>query len=42
MAGADEIARIGVGQDAADVAFITSYGPLELIAQWVTVGSRLQ
>lgn len=42
MARADEIARIGVGQDAADVAFITSYGPLELVAQRVTVGSRPQ
>ncbi len=41
MACAGNIARIGVGQDAADVAFITSYGPIEMIAQWVTVGSRL-
>ncbi len=41
MARADDIARIGVGQDAADVAFITSYGPLEMVAQWVTVGARL-
>lgn len=37
MASADSIARIGVGQDAADVAFITSYGPVEMIAQAVTV-----
>ena len=42
MARAEDIARIGVGQDAADVAFITSYGPLEMVAQWVTVGSRQQ
>lgn len=41
MARADSIARIGVGQDAADVAFLTSYGPIELLSQWVTVGARL-
>ena len=41
MARADSIARIGVGQDAADVAFLTSYGPIELMSQWVTVGARL-
>ncbi|CTQ67462.1 transglutaminase-like domain-containing protein [Roseibium alexandrii] len=37
MASADSIARIGVGADAADVAFMTSFSPLELVAQSVSV-----
>lgn len=37
MAGADEIALIGVGRDAAEVAFLTAYGMLELRDQTVAV-----
>jgi transglutaminase-like putative cysteine protease len=37
MATADTIARIGVGLDAADVAFMTSFGPTNLVEQSVTV-----
>ena len=37
MATADEIARIGVGQDAAEVAFLTSYGRIDMQAQSVSV-----
>jgi len=37
MAAADAIARIGVGLDAADVAFMTSFGPTELIEQSVKI-----
>ena len=37
MAKASEIARIGVGRDAADVSFMTSYGWMELKKQTVTV-----
>ena len=37
MATADEIARIGVGQDAAEVAFLSSYGRIDLQAQSVRV-----
>ena len=32
-----EVARIGVGRDAADVSFLTSYGPVSLISQQVDV-----
>ncbi len=32
-----DLVRIGVGRDAADVAFLTSYGPLTLIEQSVRV-----
>ncbi len=37
MATADELAIIGVGRDAADISFLTSYGPLELLHQSVRV-----
>jgi len=37
MADPAEIVRIGVGRDAADVSFMTSYGWMELIAQSVDV-----
>ncbi|PSL18077.1 hypothetical protein [Shimia abyssi] len=41
MARVPEIVRIGVGRDAADVSFMTSYGSMELINQSVQV-SRLE
>lgn len=37
MADAPQIARICVGRDAADVAFLTSYGGVAMIAQSVVV-----
>jgi transglutaminase-like putative cysteine protease len=37
MATAAEIAKIGVGRDAADVSFITSYGDVRLLTQEVLV-----
>ncbi len=37
MAGADTMARIGVGSDASNVAFLTSFGSMELINQSVSV-----
>ncbi len=37
MATPDEIAIIGVGRDAADIAFLTSYGWVDLINQKVEV-----
>jgi transglutaminase-like putative cysteine protease len=37
MAPADSIARIGVGTDASEVAFLTSFGPIELETQTVNV-----
>jgi hypothetical protein len=37
MAKASEIARIGVGRDAADVSFMTSYGSMLLKKQAVNV-----
>ncbi|WP_281855861.1 hypothetical protein [Litoreibacter halocynthiae] len=37
MTQASEIVRIGVGRDAADVSFMTSYGWMELINQSVQV-----
>ncbi len=40
MARAEDIVRIGVGLDAAGVAFLTSFGPVEFGAQSVSV-SRL-
>ncbi|QFS83400.1 Transglutaminase-like superfamily protein [Roseivivax sp. THAF40] len=40
MCAPDEIARICVGRDATDVAFLTSYGPANLLRQSVEV-SRL-
>lgn len=37
MASASEIALIGVGRDAADISFMTSYGPAQLVEQQVRV-----
>ncbi|MDQ1899633.1 transglutaminase family protein [Paracoccus sp. WLY502] len=37
MASADEMAVIAVGRDAVDVAFLTTFGGTELLAQTVTV-----
>jgi hypothetical protein len=37
MAPADTIARIGVGADAADVAFLNVFGQADFIAQTVSI-----
>lgn len=37
MARADEIVKIGVGRDAADVSFLTSFGPAEFLDKDVAV-----
>ncbi|PJI85393.1 transglutaminase superfamily protein [Yoonia maricola] len=37
MADPDQMVRIGVGRDAADVSFMTSYGQMDLLAQTVDV-----
>ncbi len=37
MSEADNMAKIGVGRDAADVSFLTSYGPAMLRSQMVSV-----
>ena len=37
MASADEIVKIGVGRDAADVSFLTSFGATEFLAKSVSV-----
>ena len=37
MSSPDRIAKIGVGRDAADVSFLTSYGALEMNSQTVNV-----
>ena len=37
MANADEIVKIGVGRDAADVSFLTSFGPTEFLEKTVSV-----
>ena len=37
MADAGSMAKIGIGRDAADVAFLTSFGPVEMLAQSVAV-----
>jgi transglutaminase-like putative cysteine protease len=37
MADADTMARIGVGSDASSVAFLTSFGSMELVNQSVSV-----
>ena len=37
MARAEEIAKIGVGRDAADVSFLTSFGPTEFLDKSVSV-----
>lgn len=36
MAPAGSIARIGVGTDAADVAFLTAFGPMQMVDQSVS------
>ena len=37
MARAEEIVKIGVGRDAADVSFLTSFGPTEFLYKHVRV-----
>jgi transglutaminase-like putative cysteine protease len=37
MADMAQVARIAVGRDAADIAFLTSFGPVTLNALWVNV-----
>ena len=37
MAGSDEIVKIGVGRDAADVSFMTSFGDAQFLDKSVTV-----
>ncbi len=37
MAAGDEMAKIGVGRDAADTSFLTSYGQAQLNRQTVNV-----
>lgn len=37
MARADEIVKIGVGRDAADVSFMTSFGPTDFLNKHVNV-----
>lgn len=39
MARADEIVKIGVGRDAADVSFLTSFGPTEFLDKSVSVAA---
>ena len=39
MSKAEDIIRIGVGRDAADVSFLTSFGQVEMIRQSVVVSS---
>lgn len=39
MAKPGEMAKIGVGRDAADVSFLTSYGQASLVSQTITVKS---
>lgn len=40
MAQAADVVKIGVGRDAADVSFLTSYGPATLVSQAVSVKRR--
>lgn len=37
MAGEAAMAKIGIGRDAADVAFLTSFGPIQMQSQMVDV-----
>ena len=37
MSTEGEMAKIGIGRDAADVAFLTSFGPVQMVAQMVDV-----
>lgn len=39
MTTPDRVAKIGIGRDAADVSFLTSYGDLELVSQTVRVSA---
>ncbi|EIZ79326.1 transglutaminase [Novosphingobium sp. Rr 2-17] len=41
MTTPDRVAKIGVGRDAADVSFLTSYGDLQLVSQTVQVSEAL-
>jgi len=40
MARQADMAKIGIGRDAADVAFLTAFGPVTMIAQSVAVSGR--
>lgn len=40
MAEACDMAKIGVGRDAADVSFLTSYGPAEFVSKTIEVKRR--
>lgn len=42
MAQPDDIICIGVGRDAADVSFLTSYGPITLIKQAIEVSRTVR
>lgn len=37
MAGAHDMAKIGIGRDAGDVAFLTAFGAMEMVSQSVSV-----
>lgn len=37
MATEGQMAKIGIGRDAADVSFLTSFGAVEMMQQWVDV-----
>ena len=37
MSTAGEMAKIGIGRDAADVAVLTSFGPVQMVAQMIDV-----
>lgn len=39
MSGSDEMVKIGIGRDAADASFLTSYGPAILNSQTVRVSA---
>lgn len=40
MASPDTMVRVGVGRDAADIAFLSIYGPNELVSQTVRVARQ--
>jgi len=42
MAREGAMAKIGIGRDAADVAFLTSFGPVEMLSQTVSVSEGQQ
>jgi len=37
MAREEAMAKIGIGRDAADIAFLTAYGPAQMNSQRVQV-----